>query len=151
MIIFLITGTIAGIMLGLRFKILVLAPAILLAMAVITETGIASGDKAWAIALTVFGTAASLQIGYFAGGILCAMIRAHPPARSTAAYRSSTVGIVPIDVELERAGAAHSESPGSAIDEGEQLRYGHYDALIDHTDAEALSCETNEIGGRGDV
>ena len=75
MIIFLIIGTIAGIMLGVSFKVLVLVPAILLATAVITVTGIASDDEAWTIALTVFGTAASLQIGYFAGSILCGMVR----------------------------------------------------------------------------
>ncbi len=75
MIIFLIIGT-AGIMLGVSFKVLVLVPAILLTTAVITVTGIASDDEAWTIALTVFGTAASLQIGYFAGSILCGMVRA---------------------------------------------------------------------------
>jgi len=78
MIIFLIIGTIAGIMLALRFKVLVFVPAILLATAVITVTGIASGDEAWTIALTVFGTAASLQIGYFAGSILRGMVRRAP-------------------------------------------------------------------------
>jgi len=80
MIVFFIIGIIAGIMFGLRFTVLVLVPAILLATAVITVTGIGSAREAGAIALTVFGTTASLQIGYFAGCILCGMVRAHPPA-----------------------------------------------------------------------
>jgi hypothetical protein len=129
MIIFLITGTIVGIMLGFRFKVAVLGPAILLATAVITLTGIASGHEARAI-LTMFGTAASLQIGYLAGGILRAVVSAHPLAGTTAAYRSSTVGIVPNDIESESVGAAQSESLGSEIGEGEQRHDELYDANL---------------------
>ena len=70
---FLIISTIAGIMLALRFKVVVLGPAILLATAVITMSVILSGHKAGAIALTVFGTAALLQIGYISGCILHAL------------------------------------------------------------------------------
>jgi hypothetical protein len=47
-------GAIAGIILGLRFKILILVPAILLATAAITVTGIVSGNEAKPVALTVF-------------------------------------------------------------------------------------------------
>ena len=100
MIIVLIVSTIAGVILGLRFKVFVLGPATLLATAAITVSGLASGREPRMIALTVFGTVASLQIGYFVGGILQIMIPAHPSAWSTAAYRrSSTGGIVPVDVE----------------------------------------------------
>jgi hypothetical protein len=83
MVVFLIVSTIAGVILGLRFKVFVLGPATLLATVAITVTGIASGHDARAIALTVFGTTASLQIGYFAGCILHAMVLGHLPARTT--------------------------------------------------------------------
>ena len=73
MAIFFITGAIAGIILGLRFKVLVVIPAILLATVVIIVSG--SGDKLSAIVLTVVGTAVSLQIGYIVGSILRALAR----------------------------------------------------------------------------
>ena len=79
MAIFFITGAIAGIILGLRFKVLVVIPAILLATVVIIVSG--SGDKLSAIVLTVVGTAVSLQIGYIVGSILRALARAYLPAR----------------------------------------------------------------------
>ena len=107
MIVFLIIGAFAGIMLGLRFKVFVLGPATLLVTAAITVSGIASGHEPRMIALTVFGTLASLQIGYFVGGILQVMTPAHLLARTTVRYRPLKVGIVPDDVELERAGVAH--------------------------------------------
>ena len=74
---FLIIGTIAGIMLGLHFKVLILVPATLLATVVITVTGIASGHELRVIALTVFGTVALLQIAYIVGGILKVVISAY--------------------------------------------------------------------------
>ena len=70
MMVFLIISTIAGMMIGLRFKVFVLGPATLLATAAATVTGIGSSHEAKTIALTAFGTMASLQIGYFAGRIL---------------------------------------------------------------------------------
>jgi hypothetical protein len=80
-------GAIAGLMLGLRFKVLILVPAILLATAAITVTGIVSGYEVKAVALTVFGTAASLQIGYIAGYILYVVVLALLPARTATHYR----------------------------------------------------------------
>jgi len=77
---FLITGAIVGTVLALRFKVLVLVPAIVLATVVIIANG--SGHKPSVIALTVVGTVASLQIGYFGGCILRALARAYLPGRT---------------------------------------------------------------------
>jgi hypothetical protein len=66
MMIFIIIGTIAGILLGLRFKVFVLVPAILIAACAIIVTG--HGLKA--IVLTVLATAALLQIGYILGCVV---------------------------------------------------------------------------------
>lgn len=74
MVAFLIVSTIAGAILGLRFKVFVLGPATLLVMVAITVIGIANGNQASAIVFTVFGTSASFQIGYFTGCILRAAI-----------------------------------------------------------------------------
>ena len=73
MIVFLVVGTIVGILLGMRFKVFVLAPATLLAAAVI----IASGHQPKvAMAFTVLATAVLLQIGYLVGLAIRAMARA---------------------------------------------------------------------------
>ncbi len=80
MIVFLAIGTIAGILLGLRFKVFVLVPAILIATIVI----IASGHELKVTALTVFGTVVALQIGYIAGCVLRVMARERVPTRNTA-------------------------------------------------------------------
>ena len=82
MIIFLIVSTIAGAILGLRFKVFVLGPATLLATAAVALTAIGNGYEATSIALVVLSTVASLQIGYFGCGILYATVLAHLPAHT---------------------------------------------------------------------
>jgi hypothetical protein len=60
-----IIGGLAGVLLGLRFKIFVLVPSILILGCVI----VATGDGWKAIALTIFATAVLVQIGYLLGVI----------------------------------------------------------------------------------
>jgi hypothetical protein len=85
MTVFCIFGAIAGILLGLRFKVFVLVPAILLAVVVI----ILSSHGLKVIALTVFGTVVLLQIGYIVGCVLRVMAREQVPARKMARYSPS--------------------------------------------------------------
>ena len=66
MLVFLITATIAGVLLGLRFKVFALIPAILLAAGIVIVTG---GGLRF-VALTLFGTIVVLQIGYLAGRVV---------------------------------------------------------------------------------
>jgi hypothetical protein len=65
---FLVAGAAVGMLLGLRFKVLVLVPAILLATVVIILSG--GGQKLSVILLTLVGTVVSLQMGYIAGCVL---------------------------------------------------------------------------------
>lgn len=67
MIVLLAVGIFVGIILGLRFKILVLVPTLLVAVGVVAMVGIAEGHHLNAILLTVFGLIVSLQIGYVVG------------------------------------------------------------------------------------
>ena len=60
---FLIIGVLGGVLLGLRFKIFVLVPFILILACAI----IATGDGWKAIALTILATAVLIQIGYVLG------------------------------------------------------------------------------------
>jgi hypothetical protein len=78
--VFTVIGALAGITLGLRFKVLVLVPAILFATVIIIARGHELHELK-VIALTVFGTAVALQIGYIVGCMLRVITRAYLPAR----------------------------------------------------------------------
>jgi len=77
--------TVAGIMLGLRFKVLALLPAIFIA----TVTIILSGRGLRVIIPTVVGTVALLQVGYIGGCVLRAMIRAYLSSQASVRHRSA--------------------------------------------------------------
>jgi hypothetical protein len=78
MLVFLIAGAIAGILLGIRFKVLILVPASLLAAVVVIVTG--SSHDLGPVVLTLLGTVASLQFGYVVGSLLRTLFRARFPA-----------------------------------------------------------------------
>ena len=77
MAVFLVTSAIAGILLGLRFKVLVLVPASVLATVVVIVSR--SGHELTVIVLTVVGTLVALQMGYLAGSILRFLARTYLP------------------------------------------------------------------------
>ena len=79
MVAFLTIGTVAGIVLGLRFNVLVLVPAILAATTIITLSDVASRQNVRVIALTAFATVVLLQVGYIAGRILKFAAQRHSP------------------------------------------------------------------------
>ena len=85
MTVFLVSGAIIGIFLGLRFKVLVLVPASVLATVVIILSE--SGNELSVIALTLVGTLVSLQVGFLAGSILRFLVRSYLPGRTR--YRRS--------------------------------------------------------------
>jgi pheromone shutdown protein TraB len=67
MMISLILSLIAGMVLGQRFKVLILPPAIVLAIIAATAAGIARGDRGWSIVLLAVAVTVLLQIGYLIG------------------------------------------------------------------------------------
>ena len=62
-----ISGLAAGAILGSRFRVLVLVPAILFGAATTVAIGVASGINLPAVALAVLAVLASLQCGYIGG------------------------------------------------------------------------------------
>ena len=86
MMVFLIIAIIAGMLLGLRFKVFVLVPAVVIASVAVIITG--HGLKI--IALTMLATTALLQIGYIFGCVVRVYAAASLPARTTPRYRLST-------------------------------------------------------------
>ena len=87
MAVFLVAGAIIGILLGLRFKVLVLVPASVLATVVIILSE--SGHELSVIVLTLIGTLVALQMGYLAGSVLRFLARSYLP-RWTRYRRSGT-------------------------------------------------------------
>jgi hypothetical protein len=65
-----------GSALGLRFRVFVLLPAILLGLFVCTAYGLAQGTTIWSIALTNVVGATCLQFGYLAGALAKSVILA---------------------------------------------------------------------------
>ena len=59
-----------GAALGLRFRIFVLLPVILLGLFVCTGIGLAQGTTIWSITLTSFIGVTCLQLGYLGGALL---------------------------------------------------------------------------------
>ena len=62
-----ITSVLVGMLLGQRFRVLVLLPATALAVLVVLGNGLAAFDSASGLMLRTVGTMVSLQIGYLLG------------------------------------------------------------------------------------
>jgi hypothetical protein len=67
MIMLALVGALAGAVLGLRYKVLILVPAIWLGVVLVVAVGIGHGDGAGSIALACAALATALQLGYLAG------------------------------------------------------------------------------------
>jgi hypothetical protein len=69
MVAFPLIGVVAGIVLGLRFKISIFVPTISFTGAAVVLFGLAGGHEPRMIALALFAAVVSLQIGYIVGKI----------------------------------------------------------------------------------
>jgi len=67
----------AGIALGLRYKVVILIPAIVLVMLFAMIVGIARGDRFLSLFLAVAIPGATIQIGYLAGAYIRAVVDDH--------------------------------------------------------------------------
>lgn len=83
---FLTLSIIAGMILGLYFRVFVLVPVLFLEAAAITIFGFVAGAEFEAILLTVVATISSLEFGYF-GGCLAQAATQHDPVTSQSARR----------------------------------------------------------------
>jgi hypothetical protein len=73
-------ASLIGAALGFRFKVLILFPAIGLAVLGVAGTGIARGDHGNEVMLTTIWIAVALQIGYFLGLIARTIVLSMAPA-----------------------------------------------------------------------
>jgi hypothetical protein len=70
MAIFAILSFVLGAMLAHRFKVLVLAPSIVVGAIVAIAIGIAQAERAWLVTVAVILFSVSLQIGYICGAVM---------------------------------------------------------------------------------
>jgi hypothetical protein len=82
----LIISSLAGLVLGQRFKVLILLPAICTAVVAATGAGVARGDSRWSIVLLAISVAVALQIGYLVGTGIRSLLAA---GRATRHYPGS--------------------------------------------------------------
>jgi hypothetical protein len=76
-----IIGVVVGIVLGLRYKILILVPAVLFATVLAIAVGMGRADSFWSIVLTTVALVTAVQLGYLAGVVIHAAIAAIRPPR----------------------------------------------------------------------
>src|SRR5258708_38925314 len=82
-----IISMLAGIALGLRYKVFVLVPAVTLTITFVVMAGIAHGDRLWSILLAVAALGTAVQLGYLArmmipaslASICCPLVGARNP------------------------------------------------------------------------
>lgn len=86
MTMFVMISLLIGMVVGKRFKVLVLVPGIGLALIVTIMAGIARGDAFWPIVLMSAAVIASLQIGYLAGTGICQFAGAARASRLGVAF-----------------------------------------------------------------
>jgi hypothetical protein len=79
-----------GMVLGQRFKVLVLLPAIAFALLLAIGGGIVRADSGWWIVLMAAAAATALQIGYFVGVGIRHVLVAVPGSKSPATSLSSS-------------------------------------------------------------
>ena len=89
---------IMGMVLGQRFKVLILMPAIALATLVAVATGIGRTEPFWSVLLAAALSVTGLQIGYLAGTGVRLLI---------AATRASRRRQAPLEQPLQARGPAH--------------------------------------------
>jgi hypothetical protein len=59
-----------GALLGIKFRVLILIPALGAILLTVVAIGIAHADAVWAILITLVAAVSSLQIGYLGGAIM---------------------------------------------------------------------------------
>jgi hypothetical protein len=69
-----VTIFVIGAALGLRFKVMILVPALVSTALFGTILGLTRGDQFWSIAITVILLEMAIQVGYLAGILLRATI-----------------------------------------------------------------------------
>jgi hypothetical protein len=96
-----VVAILGGAVLGLRYKVLILAPAITFALVFVAGVGLAREAGIWWIALDMVVVTTALQLGYLGGSALAAACCVEP-IDACRAKRLSASEVIP----LENVGAS---------------------------------------------
>lgn len=102
MTISIIVSVLAGMAMGLRFKVLMIVPGFVIAALSTAAIGIAQGEHSWAILSAIALGAVGMQVGYLCGTFACSMREAQVMAASpstpvpTDTYHSKTGMQIPV-------------------------------------------------------
>ena len=102
MIVAIIVSVLAGMAIGLRFKVFMIMPAIIVAALSAAAITVAHGDHAWAIMSAIVLSAIGVQIGYLCGTFAYSLKETHASEAvpssivPTDAYRSRTGMRIPV-------------------------------------------------------
>jgi hypothetical protein len=77
-----VIGALIGIALGLRYKVLILVPAVTLAAIFTILVGVGGADGFWSITLMTVAVVTALQLGYLVGIVIHAVIEDFFPSRN---------------------------------------------------------------------
>lgn len=89
MLLLILTAVLSGIWLGLRHRVLILAPVTLVFFIAILGFGIASGDRPWSIFLWMMFTGIALQIGFCGGSYFVATRQSKASSAAASVQRSA--------------------------------------------------------------
>ena len=90
MLLLVLTAVLTGIGLGLRHRVLILAPVTLVFFIAILGLGIASGDRAWSIFLWMMITGIALQVGFCGGSYLALSRQSKSSSAAASVQRLAT-------------------------------------------------------------
>jgi hypothetical protein len=68
-------GIFVGAVLGLRFKVLILVPAMSFALVLVAVSGALRGENIWVVTVRMVLVVTSVQLGYLGGAILQRLMR----------------------------------------------------------------------------
>ena len=106
MLILTMISFLVGVVLGLRFKVFILVPAIGLALALVAVNGIVIEEGIWRLAGAMVVVATFLQLGYVGGSILQFVFCATRAADHGRASLPTSTGVSPSGQLRNRAGAS---------------------------------------------
>ena len=69
MVTFTIVSVLVGALLGMRFRVFILLPVVLLTVAIVAAVGLARESGAWRILLEIVVVMAALELGYLGGSV----------------------------------------------------------------------------------
>jgi hypothetical protein len=87
-----IIGVAIGVVLGLRYKVLILVPALISAMLFAIGVGIVRAESFWSIVLTAVALVTAVQLGYLVGSVIHAAIAAIWPPQNGDGKPDSKIG-----------------------------------------------------------